>query len=670
MNIQDKANKYNWCANSLSQLEKELELFVQDGFEIPKEPGGWWHQYVCPHHHTELGFDPLEKDAHEFICPYGCKLEGEPYRGAWLVYKHQSLARYALQAAAVYAGTHNPRYAELGKSILIRYAEQFPQYPVHPDAQPWMLKGRAFHQALTEAIWATTLIRAYLLLQDEGVTFDEGSKPLNTFFEMLEESISQYRDILVYERKNPESNYTAWLNAALACVYTVQRNQDKLDSLINGEGGLVHHLSIGVMPDHFEFEGSTYYHIFVLRAYLIVAEMAERFKINLFDIKGEKGQSFEGMFDVLVTFSNEQGLIAALHDGPYKRVPFARELAEIFEIGLTHYDNQAYIPILAEANRQMYGSAERQGLEALVFGSGDLDLTVRMPERSSHLFPESGFAVGRHSDNSLSFFVDFGPHGGSHGHFDKLHLTINHQAGAVTPDLGMVPYGSSLRTEWYPETASHNTVSIGGQSQQPHTGKCVKYEANDKFTMISIKSDEGYDNCVMVRHLLLTADWLLDWFTVECEKETEIDWWMHHLASEPANNNEQWKSFEGALGESNSYAKIKAKRVWDSSSVFHSLLPVGTESGSDRVSFTALVTPNSQFIEFQSPGTADDPSVHPYGLLHRQFGKTGEFINVYRNGQTPLQIEKADSSTIRIVGENKQWVCRLAGNEGIQLESN
>lgn len=223
MKVKAKLNSYAWSVQTIDILKAELDQVIDRKLDVPLEPGGWWHQFVCPEHHTELVFDPLEADDSTFRCPHGCEWEGEPYRGAWLVFKHQAMARYALQSAAVYAGTGEKIYADLGKRLIIRYAEQFPLYPVHPDAQPWMLKGRAFHQALTEAIWATTLLRGYLLLRDEGVWFDEVAlRKIDRFLHMLESSMTEYHHILSRERGNPENNYTAWLIAALFCIYAVQ----------------------------------------------------------------------------------------------------------------------------------------------------------------------------------------------------------------------------------------------------------------------------------------------------------------------------------------------------------------------------------------------------------------------------------------------------------------
>lgn len=674
--LREKVNAFSWSRNALNQLKADLDSFAREGVSIPTEPGGWWHQYVCPEHHAELLYDPTVSDAHVFECPYGCKLEGEPYRGAWLVFKHQALARYTLQAAAVYAAEGDSRYAELAKSILVRYAAQFPLYPVHPDAQPWMLKGRAFHQALTEAIWSSTLIRGYLLLKDEGVAFDaDENAKLNTFFSMLEGSMEQYRHILIYDRSNPESNYTAWLNASLACVYAAKNEEEKLKGLLQGEGGFVHHLTIGVKPDQFEFEGSTYYHIFVLRAYLIVAEMAERFGIDVYHIKGGQGQSLEGMFDVLVQLSNEQGELPALHDGPYSRVPFAREIAEVFEIGFSVYGHEAYLPILAEVNRQMYGSAARTGLEAFIYADDDEQQVkpLAAEERSPILLRESGFAVLRHAGNPLSVLADFGPHGGSHGHYDKLHVTLNHTKGTITPDMGMVPYGSNLRQKWFAETASHNTISVGRRSQAEHEGKCMKYEVTEAATYLWLRSEEAYEGAVIDRHLLLNGELLVDWCQVELKEPADIDWWFHPVAALESRQPQAWTAIAKAapLGEDHGYNYITPVAVMDAVGQTQAAqwnLSVG--DGAAAVGMTQLRFPHSEVMTVSTPGTSVDPSQKIVGLLHRQHAATAHFITVYHSGE-PVAVsllgEIGQQKQIGIQLEQRTITCILIPGVGLEL---
>ncbi|WP_010276776.1 heparinase II/III domain-containing protein [Paenibacillus senegalensis] len=602
MNIRERSIQFAWHSQALSRLRAELDALMQAGAapDIPAEPGGWWHHYVCPRHHTELRYDPLERDAHSFACPHGCQLQGEPYRGAWLVFKHQAMARCALQGAAVFAATRKPEYARFSYGILLRYAEQFPRYPVHPGAEPWMLKGRAFHQALTEAIWATTMMRAYLLLSDEQAPVPEewAAQPeaWPSFVRLLAGSLEQAHCILTRERQQPESNYTAWLNAALCSVYAAAGEERQLLRVLAGEGGYRQHLSLAIRPDQLEYEGSIYYHLFVLRAYMITGEMAARWGHDLYAERGTAGQSLEGMLDVTAGLAAADGQLPAFHDGPYSREPYAREIAEVFEQGYARYGKPVYANIAACAYQQMYGSRHRNGLEAVLYGVGEWPVSgasvipgsplsgihrrqsavcadsvspsatasstapalssapaapaagthgemetskagARLEASTPHLLPDSGFAVLRHNGNPLYAIIDFGPHGGSHGHFDKLNLMLYHRDYPLSPDRGTVPYGSHLKKQWYPHTACHNTVSIGQRSQLESTGESRKFVVAQDYSYSWTRTSQSYEGVVMDRHLWMTSEWLLDWFEIRTHAEGEnvpkkdsgVDWWFHFL---------------------------------------------------------------------------------------------------------------------------------------------
>ncbi|WP_053377143.1 heparinase II/III domain-containing protein [Paenibacillus sp. FJAT-27812] len=663
MSIRGKAEMYGWCADALKELAAELDQVTaaaehQREPAIPMEPGGWWHSYVCPAHHSELLFDPLEEDAAIFTCPHGCELRGEPYRGAWLVFKHQSLARHALQAAAVFAATGEGRYADLGRSIIVRYAQQFPHYPVHPAASPWMLKGRAFHQALTEAIWATTLIRAYLLLVDEGISFTEGEETLHAFFAMLESSMLEYHAILTNERGNPENNYTAWLNAALSCVYAARGERQKLLAQLDDEGGFRHHLSIAVKPDQLEFEGSIYYHVFVLRAYLINAEMAARFGEDLYGYSGEAGQSISGMLDVLAQLADASGSLPALHDGPYWREPYARELAEIFEIGLAQYGNEDILPLLSKVYGQLSPDApSRSGLEAVLYGTGDWKLKPRKEQMETVLLQSSGFAVLAHERNKLSCLLDFGSHGGSHGHYDKLNLMLSHRSYPLTPDRGTVPYGSRLKKEWYPHTACHNTVSIGGRSQSEAQGACIKHEKEQSRSYAWIRTGDAYEGAVLDRHVLVNDLWVLDWFEVRLVEKQQVDWWFHYVGVGDSGIGERHYKKDPAsmpkpLGEHDGYAYVQAISRFETSAPrsytvrIEQQTQLKEQSPPEEVSVTLWADAGSSLIHVLTPGIAVDPSQRSEGLLHRQVGDNVRFIAVYACGNDAPQLRWTEAGEL------------------------
>jgi hypothetical protein len=427
---------------------------------------------------------------------------------------------------------------------------------------------------------------------------------------------------------------------------------------------LIHHLSIGIKPDQLEFEGSVYYHIFVLRAYLIAAEMAERFGINLYAAEGEQGQSFKGMFDVLVLLANPQGELSALHDGPFKRVPFAREISEIFEIGLRKYQNPAYIHLLADAYRQLNRDSSRRGLEALVFGTGDGDMHTDNYKKLSVLLPDSGFACLNHPNNALSLLVDFGAHGGSHGHYDKLNIVLNHKSGSLAPELGVVPYGSDLRKGWFAETISHNTVTVGGKSQKPHEGIYKKFELSPEYSFIRVSTNDAYPNCIMDRYLLLTEELLIDWFEVALDEEQEMDWSFHVPGGISVNGN--WIEDNSALGETNGYRHIQSISYTTGQPYVEQcdmVLTVDPKTAAPdqaaKVSMSTLLYPTSKLYKVKSPGISVDPSQRIDGAIHRQTAKKARFLTVFIDGEKPVNIKSlgnhSNGEIIQISTEEKNW---------------
>jgi hypothetical protein len=90
------------------------------------------------------------------------------------------------------------------------------------------------------------------------------------------------------------------------------------------------------------------------------------------------------------------------------------------------------------------------------------------------LFPSSGVAVLRQTDGDLTAKPDatavslsFGPHGGGHGHPDKLNIVLYAQGRQWIPDFGSMPYESHWKSQWTAHTVSHNTVVLDEVSQRP-----------------------------------------------------------------------------------------------------------------------------------------------------------------------------------------------------------
>ena len=94
--------------------------------QVPRGRAGWWHEYVCPTHGTELSAgarETLSDGPH--LCPHGCVLRGEPYQGAWQVIELQQCAREFRDLAHQYAATGHESHREDASGLLSQFCSLY-----------------------------------------------------------------------------------------------------------------------------------------------------------------------------------------------------------------------------------------------------------------------------------------------------------------------------------------------------------------------------------------------------------------------------------------------------------------------------------------------------------------------------------------------------------------
>ena len=417
---------------------------------LPAEQGGWWHHYVCPAHGVELehvGLLTGEFPSGGAPCAHGCRVDTPEVRGAWTVLAHQACARAILAAAA---GGPDERAAAV--ELLREYADRYTALGTagHNGAAGWMLRGRLFQQALTEAIWAVTIGNAARLLGDPVPELTAG----------LAEAARAARDSLVADGRF-RSNYTAWLDAAgAACTGKPE--------WLDGPHGIFAHVFAGTHADGWEWEASTYYHSFVLRAYRHAIAAVPDVTVPA-TVRGR----IDAMADVLRVIVTPGGLLPSLHDGPYRRVEWDRELAEL--------------------------------------------TMTPAPRRSVTVYRDAGYAILHAA--GVQAIVDYGPHGGSHGHLDTLSLYLYGDDAPWQPDPGQVPYGHAYWRRYYASTAAHPTFSVDGLDQAECAGELVSAGSDE----VTVACGSAYDGVSAVRRVALAPDGTLrDELSVTADRPRRI----------------------------------------------------------------------------------------------------------------------------------------------------
>lgn len=432
----------------------------------PTGRAGWWHDFVCPAHGTELLHDNMvsgEFPADGVRCPHGCRLDTPALRGAWTTLAHQARA---VRARELSVAADTDEQVQQVLDFLTRCADRYLSLDGHHDgAQPWMLPGRLFHQALTEAIWAVNIGRAAWTLHDHGVALPQ------TVMRLLAElaRAAEASRVTLLEQGRFTSNYLAWLDAAGAVC-------SRDGSWLSGEHGIYPHLLAATLPDGWQWEASTYYHSFVLRACLIAIGGVPRAVPP-----AAVADRLDAMRQVLLDLRSPSGEFPALHDGPYRRDGYDQELAEL-ELDATP-------------------SARCTAPD----GTGTV--TVH---------PDGGYAIL--SRPGLQAVLAFGPHGGSHGHFDKLSLSLYGRDTAWQADPGQVPYGNAYWRAHYRSTAAHPTVIIDEVDQAACTGSLINYDD----ASVTVGCDTAYPGVSIVRTLRPTPAGLDDVVTVRCDRPRRV----------------------------------------------------------------------------------------------------------------------------------------------------
>ena len=285
-----------------------------------------------------------------------------------------------------------------------------------------MLRGKLFAQALTEAQWAVQVADAVLALR-RG---DRGGRPRWTSRSVpmllgLLETITEARRVLVERRGDERNNYTAWLNAAGRLRRPRPAGVRRPTDTRLWTEWTYTYLPIAVGDDGWEWEGSTYYHLFVLRAYLLGLRASTRESCPATSSTGSPRWSA-----CWSSCSTEAGGSRRCTTVPTTARARTQEVLEICVLAGQLRRAGPASPAEADSARHRRGSTPSTRGPAGRTGSRRRPVAVRPASRASVAVPPDGTcgywcAV---PSRRLHAVLDAGPHGGSHGHLDKLALYL------------------------------------------------------------------------------------------------------------------------------------------------------------------------------------------------------------------------------------------------------
>ncbi len=469
---------------------------------------------VCSEDGAGLVFDPWSPSAHR--CPRCDKTF------AWLAERAAHLATLAALDGNDTAGAR-------ATEILRAYARSYWQYPNRDNV---LGPSRLFFSTYLESIWIGNYLAAAALLRAGGrlddATADEVSR-------VADEAAN-----LIGEFDEGFSNRQTWSNAALAAIAGWFEDEDLAKRAIEGPTGLLEHLLRGFGRDGMWYEGENY-HLFALRGLLIGAAWARLAGVDIF-AEPKLGARLRAALLAPTRTALPDFTFPARKDARFGVSLAQPAYLELWEIGLAHLGERgagsgtreiaSWLEALYRATivkPELFESylhdAPMEPLPAprspsrtqlswwaLLSMSPELPTDIPAWSPGSLLLESQGLAVLRSAGGGRYASIECGPHGGGHGHPDRLHLTLHADGVHWLADPGTGSYVSH-DLFWYRSTLAHNAPRLDGVSQPRGDAVCETFDTSGEWAWVRGRYGE------ITRTVVAGPGYLLD--VVELASRTE-----------------------------------------------------------------------------------------------------------------------------------------------------
>jgi DNA-binding beta-propeller fold protein YncE len=503
------AATHSWVASLRDQIvstanawpAKYLSDYNLTSPDLPPDGGYPDDWYICPDG-TPLHYVPTHSPPH--YCPSTGQYYASPPQ--WLnrpalydqvIYqrRHFDLAQYAKFLGLAYQLTGNTAYANNAAYILRAYSAAYLTYPLHVDyLQPtwWQSAARATSTTLDEARWLIDLAWAYDLITGSGALTSADHTAIANG--LLRPAVT-----VIAGNNHGMSNWQVWHNAAMAITgLALDDPRPVADTFYNSDNGFFAHLAQGAAADGFWWEGSWSYHFATLNPLFFMAEMGVRAGLDPY-----ADPSLRAMLTVPLQMAAPDLTLPIFNDDT--GYPLATGWDNwVYEIGYNRYRDPNMVFPLSRIERPW---------QALLWGVESLPTSSTSVQTTSALLPKAGYAVLRAgSSDALRYLAfDFGPHGGWHGHYDKLGYVSYALGKTLGTDPGTHSYVSALHDGWDRTTVAHNAVVVDEQNQLEATGNLHRYLGLPALSLATADAGPVYPNrAAITRTLVLNADYWLD----------------------------------------------------------------------------------------------------------------------------------------------------------------
>ncbi len=601
----ERIGKYTWASSVYKGIKSNADSWMRQKLPVPMGPTGWYHHYFCPEHGVRLKYD--YNRPHEHICPEDGKVwTGDEYDAYWRTVTHGSIVGKAVDLALVYALYGHEEYARAAGEILLDYADFYPEHIRDKE------KKRIMWQSLDEATFILKPAQAYELIRDAGVLSEDEKRH-------IEEDWLRPTALFLRGERKTIHNIHCWYNAAICSLGLLLDDQELVDFAVEGpEAGFRQQIEKGVQEDGFWYEGSFGYHFYTIMAMQNLIISALNNGIDL----AEELQVVKRMFLAPMLMADAQFVVPPTNDSGLGNL---MNYVSLYEIATHLFPRENSFPDFLAYTYENTGR-HRAMREALFYGRDELPRGERV-EAGSANFTGVGLAVLRKLAGGSEKYVmfDYGPHGGGHGHPDKMNIIISGMGQVLAPDTGTAGYGLAVNKSWYRQTLSHNTIVVDRESQKPTQGELLGFHADGgDVQWVSAKAGEAYPDVNWQRTVFLADEgYIVVIDTLESPMEHIYDWVYHNYGELEVLTSDMRPCDRGEFGETIAYMVPNDLR---SAASDHDIQAVWKLDGVKWVQLSVMGQPGTEIYTGIGPGNPAKIDV-PMMVIRRR-GKDARFFAV------------------------------------------
>ena len=543
-----------------SMVEKNREN-SKHNYSIPKRGGNWTLYFVCSDG-SRITYE--SNNSGEFYCQSTNEtLKGEKFTTSWIAYRHREIIKdFALVSAISYFMTGDENESKIAVDILLQYSQIYPSLPItdkrnHSGDEG----GKLTTQSLDEAILLIDFAWVYHLVKPVMNSSEKLAVENNLLVAGLE-----VLDSPGNLEKNALSNWYTYHNSAKGIIAAATGNISLLNESLFSSGGLLFQIQNGFDLDGFWHEGSLAYHNYTLNAMALHLDSSHYLGVDLYDYNWENRVG--NLMHISTPFSAHLQLMKPTGEFPKLNDDIngldIGDVRELLEYSNLHWNNSIFDFYLDLARSKNIVPSLRSmiWMSSISDSSTNPELNEWTPESKD--FNDFGVSIIR--KNGVFVLVDYGPHGGWHGHRDKLNIEVSTILGDLISDPGTVPYSLDSSREWYRSTYAHSTMLIGDSEQVEASGYILTSEHNSDFSMLVVGYNDSRFNAFVYRGIVVvplndSGLIIFDFIHVELGKSTNISRIFHFSDIFPESSGFSNSSTPPIPDVIDKYTDLKSKNI-------------------------------------------------------------------------------------------------------------